>query len=72
MDKYIGFDTDSKKTVACVMQKGKRDRYAIFNITGLTTIAQHAQALAEKETLQNVWHSSWDKSIMNLTASIVE
>lgn len=27
MDKYIGFDVDSKKTVACVVQKGKKDRY---------------------------------------------
>jgi len=26
MDKYIGFDVDSKKTVACVIQKGERDR----------------------------------------------
>ncbi|AQT69285.1 hypothetical protein STSP2_02474 [Anaerohalosphaera lusitana] len=24
MDKYIGFDIDSKKTVACVVQKGKK------------------------------------------------
>jgi hypothetical protein len=23
MDKYIGFDIDSKKTVACVVQKGE-------------------------------------------------
>lgn len=23
MDKYIAFDVDSKKTVACVVQKGK-------------------------------------------------
>ena len=27
MDKYIGFDVDSKKTVACVIQKGEKDRY---------------------------------------------
>ena len=27
MDKYIGFDVDSKKTVACVVQAGKRDVY---------------------------------------------
>jgi len=27
MDKYIGFDIDSKKTVACVVQKGKKDKY---------------------------------------------
>ena len=25
MDKYIGFDIDSKKTVVCVVQKGKKD-----------------------------------------------
>jgi len=30
MDKYIGFDVDSKKTVACVIQKGERDRYTTF------------------------------------------
>lgn len=28
MDKYIGMDMDSKKTVVCVVQKGKADRYA--------------------------------------------
>jgi transposase len=28
MDKYIGFDIDCKKTVACVVQKGKKDIYA--------------------------------------------
>ena len=28
MDKYIGFDIDSKKTVACVVQKEKKDIYA--------------------------------------------
>ena len=27
MDKYIGFDIDSKKTVACVVQKGQKDRF---------------------------------------------
>ncbi len=30
MGKYIGFDIDSKKTVACVIQKGEKDRYANF------------------------------------------
>jgi len=25
MDKYNGFDVDSKKTVACVIQKGEKD-----------------------------------------------
>jgi len=28
MDKYIGFDIDCNKTVACVIQKGKKDLYA--------------------------------------------
>jgi len=28
MDKYIGFDIDCKKTVACVVQDGKKDLYA--------------------------------------------
>ena len=28
MNKYIGFDMDSKKTVACVVQNGKNDFYA--------------------------------------------
>jgi len=27
MDKYIGFDIDSNKTIACVVQKGKKDMY---------------------------------------------
>jgi len=27
MDKYIGFDIDSKKTIACVVQKGRKDKY---------------------------------------------
>ena len=27
MDKYIGFDIAYKKTVACVVQKGKPDKY---------------------------------------------
>ena len=34
MDKYIGFDIDSKKTVACIVQKGKKDKYATF-VTGI-------------------------------------
>jgi len=28
MNKYIGFDIDSKKTVACVVEKGKKERFA--------------------------------------------
>lgn len=28
MDKFIGFDIDCKKTIACVVQSGQRDRFA--------------------------------------------
>ena len=31
MDKYIGFDIDCKKTVACVVQKNKKDKYATIS-----------------------------------------
>jgi transposase len=30
MDKYIGFDIDSKKTIACIVEAGKKDRFATF------------------------------------------
>lgn len=31
MNKYIGFDMDSKKTVCCVVEAGKKDRYATIS-----------------------------------------
>ncbi len=27
MKKYIGFDIDSKKTICCILETGKKDRY---------------------------------------------
>ena len=30
MDKYIGFDIDSKETVACVVQKGQKDEFTML------------------------------------------
>jgi len=30
MDKYIGFDLDSKETVACVVQKGQKDKFTML------------------------------------------
>jgi len=33
MDKFIGFDIDNKKTVACVVQKGQKDRFATLPST---------------------------------------
>ena len=41
MVKYIGFDIDSKKTVACVVQKGERDKYT----TVTTVIGQMKRAV---------------------------
>jgi len=32
MDKYIGFDIDDKKTVACIVQNGKKDVYATMQM----------------------------------------
>jgi len=28
MDKFVGFDIDNNKTVACVVQKGRKERFA--------------------------------------------
>lgn len=33
MDKFIGFDIDNKKTVACVVQEGQKDRFATLPST---------------------------------------
>jgi transposase len=41
-DKYIGFDIDSKKTVACVVQQGRKDRYATFP-TNVVQMQQYLQ-----------------------------
>jgi hypothetical protein len=38
MDKYIGFDIDSKKARACVVQKGEKNRYTTFK-TDITSVA---------------------------------
>jgi hypothetical protein len=39
---YIGFDIDSKKTVACVVQQGQKDRYTTLP-TDLTQMQQSLQ-----------------------------
>ncbi len=33
MDKYIGFDIDSNKTVCCIVKAGKKDKYRTINST---------------------------------------
>lgn len=40
--KYIGFDIDSKKTVACVVQQGQKDRYRTL-VTDLQQMRQYLQ-----------------------------
>jgi transposase len=50
MDKYIGFDIDSKKTVACVVQKGQKDRFATLktDIEQMKKFLQSQRRLGEK------------------------
>jgi hypothetical protein len=43
MDKYIGFDMACKKTVACVVQQGKKDAYRT-----LKTDVQQMQAYLQE------------------------
>ena len=43
MDKFIGFDIDSNKTVACVVQKGPKDRFA--------TLLSTVQAIRQLPTM---------------------
>ena len=53
MDKYIGFDVDSKKTVACVIQKGERDRYTTLktDIGQMKSFLQQQRRPGEKLNL---------------------
>ena len=45
MDKYIGFDMGSNKTIACVVQQGKKDQYQTLG-TDVTEMRRYLQALA--------------------------
>jgi len=42
INKYIGFDIDSKKAVACVAQKGKKDRFTTLK-TGIEQMKNFLQ-----------------------------
>jgi len=52
-DKYIGFDIDSKKTVACIVQKGEKDRYTTFktDIGQMKSFLQRQRRQGEKLNL---------------------
>jgi hypothetical protein len=39
MHKYIRFDIDSKKTVACVVQKGEKSRHTTFKTDILLSVS---------------------------------
>ena len=53
MDKYIRFDIDSKKAVACVVQKDEKDRYTTFktDIGQVTSFLQQQRRPGEKLNL---------------------
>ena len=58
MDKYIGFDIDDKKTVACVVQKGKKDLYD----TMLTDIKEMRYWLKEQRKPGDKLHLTFEVS----------
>lgn len=58
MDKYIGFDIDSKKTVACIVQKGKKDKYATF----VTSIEQMKKFLETERQGREKLHLTFEIS----------
>jgi transposase len=57
-DKYIGFDIDSKKTVACVVQQGRKDRYATFP----TDLRQMQQFLSQERQSNTPLHLTFEIS----------
>jgi len=58
MDKYIGFDIDSNKTVACVVQKGKKDSYTTIR----TDIEQMKNFLRRQRTPGDTLHLTFEIS----------
>jgi len=58
MDKYIGFDVDDKKTVACVLADGKADVYA----TIATEMCQLRQWLVEQRKYGYKLHLTFEVS----------
>jgi len=58
MDKYIGFDIDSKKTVACVVQKGQKDKYTTLK----TDIELMKKYLQEQQNSGEKLHLTFEVS----------
>ncbi len=59
MDKYIGFDIDSKKTIACVVQKGKKEMYS--------TIGPDVQSMRKYLKKQKAEDSGWKVNFQHRT-----
>lgn len=58
MDKYIGFDIDDKKTVACIIQKGQKDRYKTIQ----TDIESMREFLQQQKTPGSRVHLTFEVS----------
>ena len=58
MDKYIGFDIDSKKTVCCIVQAGKKDRYRTIS----STVVMMKAFLKQEKTDGNKVHLAFEIS----------
>jgi transposase len=58
MDKYIGFDIDSKNTVACVIQPGKKDSYSTIR----TDVEQMKNFLLQQRTSGDKLHLTFEIS----------
>jgi transposase len=58
MDKYIGFDIDDKKTVACLIEKGKKERYQKLQ----TDIKSMRKYLEQQRTGDSKLHLTFEVS----------
>lgn len=56
--KYIGFDIDSKKTVACVVQRGQKDRYTTMK----TDLVEMQQFLHQQRQAGGCLHLTFEIS----------
>ena len=58
MDKYIGFDIDDKKTVACIIEKGKKERFSKLK----TDIKEMRKYLKQQKTANSRIHLTFEIS----------
>ncbi len=78
MDKYIGFDIDSQKTVACVVQNGKKDLFETFpsNLKAMKNfLKKHQQRYAKLHLTFEIsgqagyWYDGLIDSVDDITVS---